>query len=194
MEIDMQETYAFEKRLLQVLQHGRSSPTWLLKTPGHIMTIDLVFETFPDAWVVMTHRDPARTMPSTVSTTAVVQWLRSESVDLATLARMIGAVFSAGLGSVSARRAQGDLPQRFVDVHFQDLLRDPVDAIRRAYAAMEREFCAEHEARIERYLKDKPRGKFGVHRYTPEEWGFTRDEVRHTLADYIEREGIELEA
>jgi hypothetical protein len=169
-------------------------PTWLLKTPGHLMTIDLVFETFPDAWVVMTHRDPARTMPSTVSTTAVVQWLRSESVDLATLARMIGAVFSAALGSVSERRANGDLPARFVDVHFQDLLRDPVETIRRAYAAMAREFDAEHEARIRQYLKQKPRGKFGVHRYTPEAWGFNSDELRASLADYIEREAIELEA
>jgi hypothetical protein len=194
MEMDMPESYAFEKRLLQVLQHGRPTPTWLLKTPGHMMTIDLVFETFPDAWVVMTHRDPARTMPSTVSTTAIVQWLRTEHVDLATLARMIGAVFSAGLGSVSTRRATGDLPYRFVDVHFQDLLRDPVDAIRRAYAAMERDFRSEHEARIRDYLKQKPRGKFGVHRYTPEEWGFTKDEVRAVLADYIERERIELEA
>jgi hypothetical protein len=193
-EMDMPESYAFEKRLLQVLQHGRPAPTWLLKTPGHLMTIDLVFETFPDAWVVMTHRDPARTMPSTVSTTAVVQWIRSESVDLPTLVRMIGAVFSAGLASVSARRAAGDLPDRFVDVHFQDLLRDPVDAIRRAYAAMERAFEPEHEARIRRYLEQKPRGKFGVHRYTPEEWGFTAAEVRANLREYIEREGIELEA
>ena len=27
----------------------------------------LLFATYPDAWVVQTHRDPAKTMPSTVS-------------------------------------------------------------------------------------------------------------------------------
>ncbi|MBY0401111.1 sulfotransferase, partial [Myxococcota bacterium] len=94
MEMDVAENYAFEKRFLQVLQGrareaGEGARTWLLKTPGHIMTIDLVFATFPDAWVVQTHRDPVKTMPSTVSTTAMVQWLRCDSVDLATTVRMI---------------------------------------------------------------------------------------------------------
>ena len=198
MEVDMPEMYAYEKRLLQVLQRadrakGGAGRNWLLKTPGHVMTIDLVFETFPDAWVVMTHRDPARTMPSTVSTTAIVQWMRGDSVDVATLARMIGAVFTTALDSVSERRRRGDLPERFVDVHFQSLLKDPVETLRRAYGAMGRAFGREHEERIRRYLAEKPRGKFGVHRYTPEEWGFTEEEIRRKLGAYIEREGIELE-
>ena len=29
---------------------------------------------------------------------------------------------------------------------------------------------------------EKPRGKFGVHKYTPEEWGFTQGELRQSLA------------
>ncbi len=198
MEVDMAETYAFEKRLLQVLQHADEtrSPAprnWLLKTPGHLMTIDLVFETFPDAWIVMTHRDPAKTMPSTVSTTAIVQWMRMDSVDAPMLARMIGSVFSAALDSVSERRARGDLPERFVDIHFQDLLKDPVETLRRAYDTMGRVFNRGHEERIRHYLAEKPRGKFGVHRYTPEEWGFTKEEIRKNLSGYIEREKIRLE-
>lgn len=193
METDMVETYAFEKRLLQVMQHGEEKRTWLLKTPGHVITIDLVFQTFPDAWVVMTHRDPAKTMPSTVSTTAIVQWMRSDSVDLGMLVRAIGGVFSGALDSVSERRATGGLPDRFVDVHFQSMLKDPVETLRRTYVSMGREFSEEHAERIRRYLKEKPRGKFGVHKYTPEEWGFSKRETRENLAGYIERAGIELE-
>jgi hypothetical protein len=193
MELDMVENYAFEKRLLQVLQHGEVERDWLLKTPGHVMTIDLVFETFPDAWVVMTHRDPAKTMPSTVSITAVVQWMRSNVVDLASLAPGIGAVFSAALESVSARRASNDLPDRFVDVHFQDLLMDPVETLRKAYSSMGRAFTDAHAERIRHYLVEKPRAKFGAHNYTPEEWGFSKQQIREDLAAYIAREGIELE-
>ncbi len=192
-EMDMVETYAFEKRVLQVLQHGQPKRTWLLKTPGHVMTIDLVFATFPDAWVVQTHRDPVKTMPSTVSTTAMVQWLRSEHVDVQTMVRMIDGAFSHGLNGLAGRRARGELPKRFVDVHFQSLLRDPVGTIRAAYQGMERDFTAEHAERIRAYLAEKPRGKFGVHRYTPEEWGFTRDELRRSMAPYVSTFGIELE-
>ena len=192
-ESDFPETYAFEKRFLQLLQYGAAPKTWLLKTPGHVMTIDLVFATFPDAWVVQTHRDPVKTMPSTVSTTAMVQWLRSDRVDLATMVRLISGAFTYGLTSLTERRARGELPPRFVDVHFQSLLRDPVEAIRGAYHGMGRAFTNEHADRIRQYLADKPRGKFGVHKYTPEEWGFTRDELRESLAGYIEHFGIELE-
>jgi hypothetical protein len=193
IESDMAETYAFEKRLLQVMQFRDPTSTWLLKTPGHLMTIDLLFETFPDAWVVQTHRDPAKTMPSTVSTTAMVQWLRSDEVDLQTLAAGIGMGFSHALNSVTERRAAGELPGRFVDVHFQSLLKEPVETLRRAYGGMQREFTSDHAERIEQYLADKPRGKFGVHRYAPEEWGFTKQELRDGLAPYIEAFDVALE-
>jgi Sulfotransferase family len=190
---DMVETYAFEKRILQLMQHGAEKKTWLLKTPGHVMTIDLVFATFPDAWVVQTHRDPVKTMPSTVSTTAMVQWLRSDRVDVQTMVRMINGAFSYGLNSLAERRSRGELPKRFVDVHFQSLLRDPVETIRACYRGMGRDFTSEHAERIRSYLAEKPRGKFGVHKYTPEEWGFTRDELRQSLAPYVSHFGIELE-
>lgn len=193
MEMDPVENYAFEKRFLKVLQHGAPPATWLLKTPGHVMTIDLVFATFPDAWVVQTHRDPVKTMPSTVSTTAMVQWLRCDEVDLPTTARMIDAAFAFGLNALAERRTKGELPKRFVDVHFQGLMRDPVATIRAAYEGMGRAFTSEHADRIRTYLAEKPRGKFGLHKYTPEEWGFTRDELRKRLAPYVSTFGIELE-
>jgi len=197
MEMDVAANYAFEKRFLQTLQwfarDGGRPATWLLKTPGHVMTIDQVFATFPDAWVVQTHRDPQKTMPSTVSTTAMVQWLRCDEVDLATTARMIHGAFAFGLNSLAERRTRGELPKRFVDVHFQSLLRDPVETIRQAYHGMQRDFGPEHAERIRQYLAEKPRGKFGVHKYSPEEWGFTRDELRAALAPDVSTFGIELE-
>ena len=190
---DVPEMYRFHRRILQVLQRGSPARTWLLKTPGHLMTLDLVFATYPDAWVVQTHRDPAKTMPSTVSTTAMVQWLRSERVDLDATASGIGAAFGAILNHVSEQRRNGALPDRFVDVHFQDLMRDPVATLRAAYARMGRAFGAEHAERVKSYLASKPKGKFGAHRYTPEEWGFEAGALRARLAPYVDRFGVELE-
>jgi hypothetical protein len=190
---DMEEMYRFHRRILQVLQHGRPRRTWLLKTPGHLMTLGLLHATYPDAWIVQTHRDPAKTMPSTVSTTAMVQWLRSDHVDLPVLAAAIEGVFSFALNNVAAERRAGTSPLRFVDVHFQDLMRDPVETLRRAYAAMGREFGPAHAERIRRYLAEKPKGKFGTHRYSPDEWGFTASGLREDLAPYIEYFGVALE-
>jgi hypothetical protein len=190
---DLRADYGFHRSILQVLQQGAKHRTWLLKTPSHLATLGLLFETYPDAWVVQTHRDPVRTMPSTVSITSMVRWLRSDRVDIELTAAAIGATFGAALLGVIEQRAKGAVPGRFVDVHFQSLIRDPVGTIRAAYQGMGREFGSEHADRIRRYLADKPQGKFGTHRYTAEEWGFDAADLRRRLRPYVEHYGVELE-
>jgi hypothetical protein len=191
--LDVAANYDFHRRFLQVLQHGAPPRSWLLKTPGHLSTLEALFATYPDAWVVQTHRDPAKTMPSTVSTTAMVQWLRTDHVDLALLSTLIENVFVAALnGSVELRR-RGAVPARFVDVHFDRLLAMPVETLREAYAAMDRELTPAHAERVLAYLREKPRGKFGAHPYTPEDWGYTAASLRERLAPYVAHFGVTLE-
>ncbi|MCB0962507.1 MAG: sulfotransferase, partial [Acidimicrobiales bacterium] len=185
---------AFHKAVLQAVQHGRPPARWLLKTPGYLLMLDELFAAYPRASVVQTHRDPAKTMPSTVSTVAMVQWLRTDEVDLDATSLLIGAVFGDALATVARRRAEGSLPDRFGDVRFADLMADPVAAIAGAYDQIDRELTAEHRQAIVDYLAAKPRGKHGVHRYTAADWGFDVDEVRAPLADYLATMDVALEA
>jgi hypothetical protein len=190
---DIAAMYDFHRRFLQVLQHGAPKRTWLLKTPGHLMTLENLFATYPDAWVIQTHRDPAKTMPSTVSTTAMVQWMRTDHVDLPALAAAIEAAFTYALNHSVELRGSGTVRDRFVDVHFDRLMRAPVETLREAYGRMGRDLGREHADRIVAYLRDKPKGKFGTHHYTPEEWGFTAGGLRRALSPYVEHFGIALE-
>ena len=109
------------------------------------------------------------------------------------LAAAIQGAFGFALNNVAERRKAGTVPKRFVDVHFRRLMDDPVETIRRAYAGMERSFDPEHADRIRAYLADKPKGKFGVHHYSPEDWGLTASGLREALAPYIEFFGVDLE-
>ena len=183
--------YAFERQFLQVLQHGAGPTRWVLKTPAHLMLLPLLFAEFGDAWVVQTHRDPAKTMPSTVSTTAMIQWLRTDDVDVGSVAQHVQAVFAAGLNGSVDLRTSGAVPaERFVDLHFTDLMSDPVATLRAAYERMGRRFTDDHAAAVLDYLADKPKGKFGAHRYRPEDWGFTAESLRETMAPYIDHYGV----
>ena len=183
--------YAYERQFLQVLQHGIGSTQWVLKTPAHLMLLPLLFAEFDDAWVVQTHRDPAKTMPSTVSTTAMIQWLRTDDVDVDRAAQHVQAVFAAGLNGSVDLRTSGAVPaERFVDVHFAELISDPVSTLRAAYARMGRDFTDDHAAAVLDYLAHKPKGKFGVHRYQPEDWGFTAESLREAMAPYIDHFGV----
>ena len=183
--------YDYERQFLQVLQRRGGPTQWVLKTPGHLMLLPLLFATFGDAWVVQTHRDPAKTMPSTVSTTAMIQWLRTDAVDVDAMASNIGAVFAAGLNGSIDVRSSGMVPaDRFVDVHFSELMSDPVATLRSAYAQMGRDLTGDHADAVLDYLARKPKGKFGVHRYRPEDWGFTAESLRSALAPYIDHYGV----
>ena len=183
--------YAYERQFLQVLQHGAGPTQWVLKTPAHLMLLPLLYSEFSDAWVVQTHRDPAKTMPSTVSTTAMIQWLRTDYVDVDSAAQNIQAVFAAGLNGSVDLRTSGAVPaERFVDVHFTELVSDPVSTLRAAYARMGRDFTDNHAAAVLDYLAHKPKGKFGVHRYQPEDWGFTAESLREAMAPYIDHFGV----
>jgi len=182
---DVAADLAFHRAVLQVVQHGRPPRRWLLKTPGYLLMLDDLLAAYPDACVIFTHRDPARTMPSTVSTTAMVQWLRTDAVDIDGLAALIGAVFTDALATVARRRADGTLPGVHGDVRFADLMADPVGAIAAAYREIGRELEDGHRRAVGDYLAAKPRGKHGSHDYTAAAWGSDPETVRAELAGYM---------
>ncbi len=187
---DPASDFAFHKAVLQSVQHGKPVQQWLLKTPAYIFMFDDLLKAYPDASVVFTHRDPARTMPSTVSTTAMVRWIRSDAVDVPALAELVNLMFSAGLNTVAARHNDGTLPKLTGHVRFTDLMAEPVEAIAAAYDGIGRDFTHAHRAAIADYLANKPRGKHGRHDYTAEEWGYDATSLRDGLTSYISTFGI----
>ena len=162
----------------------------MLKTPLYLVFIDLLFATYPDAWVVHTHRDPLKTEPSSLSTLGTVRWERSEEVELPEAG-------GVGLGDMmlllAKRRAAGELPDRIVDLHFTELMADPATAVEKLYGQMKRTFLAEHADAIRHYTAAKPKDKFGKHKYSPEEWGFDPIKLRQKMLPYTDHYGVTLE-
>jgi hypothetical protein len=187
---DYPAAMAYHRALLQVLQHGSPPRNWVLKTPLYLVFIDLLFATYPDAWVVHTHRDPLKTEPSSLSTLGMLRWERSDEVELPEAG-------AAGLGDMmiilAKRREAGELPDRIVDSHFSDLMADPVAAVERLYGQMNRPFLGKHADAIRHYIEAKPKGKFGAHKYTPEEWGFDPAALRERMRPYTDYYGVTLE-
>jgi hypothetical protein len=188
-QADFVATMQYHRALLQTLQHGTRPRTWVLKTPLYLVFIDLLFATYPDAWVVHTHRDPLKTEPSSLSTLATVRWERSDAVELPEAGTGLGDMMLL----LAKRRAAGELPDRIADSHFGDLMRDPVAAVEALYGRIGRRFLGGHADAIRRYVAEKPKGKFGTHRYAPEEWGFDPVRLREKMRPYTDHYGIALE-
>lgn len=188
--------YADHKKFLQTLQWqdrqlGRTTSSWLLKTPGHLMTIPALFHEYPDALIVSTHRDPLKWVASAASTTSIIRWIRSDDVDPVAQGQMMSIGFRFMVEQLMGWRSDGTVPEdRFVDSHFDKLMDDPATAVRQVYDRLGLPWPDGHDQAIENYLASKPKGKFGKHEYTFEQYGLDATQLRDEYAPYVEHYSI----
>jgi hypothetical protein len=188
---DQRPVYRYVERLLKFLQWqkrqaGKQGERWVLKAPYHLAYIDVLFEVFPDAVVVQTHRDPLETIPSISSMTYALWRLAADHPDPVAIGREWGAWFRRALQRCLELR-DARYADRFVDVWYQDALRDPIAEVRRIYAFVGRELGDDAEARMRRWLRENAREKRAPHEYAMATFGFTREQLERDFAAYRER-------
>ncbi|MBW2274785.1 MAG: sulfotransferase [Deltaproteobacteria bacterium] len=195
---DQRPAYRFHKRFLQTLQARGESPRderWLLKAPSHLSQLRTLFDIYPDARIVRTHRDPLKTLPSTISLMGTLKWMRCREVDMSTASKLMPAGYAYLYQNEIEARAAGTLPdERFVDVHFADLVRDPGGTVEGVYAKLGWPFPQSVRDDIADYAAHKPKGSRGTHRYSLEEVGIDAGEERERFRFYMERYGVAEEA
>jgi hypothetical protein len=157
------EAYRFHRQFLMHLQHARGSGRWLLKAPGHLFSLPDLIAEYPDAVFIQTHRAPARVIGSISSHAAVLRNTFSESVDEQAAADDWVQLWDRALGE--ALKVRSEVPNKFIDVMYQDLEADPMLAVRGIYDTLGEELTPDTEARMKRHLSKNPKGLNGVHRY-----------------------------
>ena len=81
-EADHRQAYRYHRIFLQHLQSGVSGQ-WLLKSPAHLWTLDALTETYPDAVIVQTHRDPLKVISSVSALTNHLRRMASDETSIA---------------------------------------------------------------------------------------------------------------
>ncbi len=195
-EVDHDAAYAEYRRILQLLlwqrPGARGGQRWLGKTPLHLEHLDSLLTTFPDARIVHTHRDPARCVPSLCSMLAHARGFFSDRVD----AREIGRQWLARTRRMverggAARQRLGERP--FVDVHYPELLDDPMKVVHRICDGVGAPLTAEGEREMRAFLAAHPQHEFGIHAYGLADFGLPEAEVESAFSAYRERYAIEAE-
>jgi hypothetical protein len=182
-QADYLPAFRFHKRWLQVLQ-AESEGHWTLKNPWHPLYLDALTEVYPDAQLVMTHRDPAEVVGSICSLIKNVRAIYSNDVDLAG----IGTSFMETFQIMIARtRAFMDKHGKdsIMHVQYADLMRDPLETARSIYDRFGQPLSVEAEQAMVAYLAQNRQGKHGKHSYDLAEFGLSERAVRETFADYI---------
>jgi Sulfotransferase domain. len=190
-ERDMAPVFAYHRRVTQLLQSRRPPSLWLFKAPHHKFHLDALIAAYPNARFVMTHRDPAKVIPSYTSLVTNV-WPKgtAERHDMAVAGTQVHRHLLRGMEKALASRDRiGE--DRFVDVHHTDLNRDPLGTLARIYDFLGMELTEDMKASVIRWLGKHRSGAHGEHRYTAEQFGLTDAQIREDFGFYIDRFGID---
>ena len=188
---DLGSTYAYHKKFLQLLQ-ADAPGTWNLKMPSHSLWITTLLATYPDARLIWTHRDPLTATGSFCSLISLSHMGFRGEVDKPWIAENMTWQAVEHVNRVMDARAQIG-HDRIIDSHYADLVRDPIPAMRRLYAALGDEFTPEAEAAMRAWLDDNPQGKFGKHEYKLAQYGLTPDQLRGRFERYLSEYDVEPE-
>jgi hypothetical protein len=184
VEADLRPTYAYEKRVLKLLQWRSPRRPWRLKCPTHLLFMPALNEVFPDARFVMTHRDPTDVMVSVADLCAVVQRMFADEVDLAYQGRLNVEHWSLGMRRAMEFRAAGN-DHRFFDLDFGAVQRDPIAEVRRLYEWLDEPVTPEFEAGMRRWWADFAEQREQNVHPPAADFGLDLDAVRPLFADYV---------
>jgi hypothetical protein len=188
LEQDMRETYAHHRRFLQHMQSRHRAERWILKSPGHLGPIDTLFETYPDAMVVQTHRDPIRVIPSVANLEYTMRLVASDDVDPVRIGRHMIHVWSTLLEQgMEARARNPERERQILDLTMREVVSDPIECVAKIYRFFELELTLEARDRMQKYLDVHPKDEFGIHRYSLDAFGLEAEAVNAAFKGYRER-------
>ena len=186
---DQRPTYAYLRKVLQVLQWLRGGTRWVLKTPQHLEQFPALVDTFPDATFVVTHRDPVSVTASMVTMIGYTARLTRDRVDV----ERIGAYWADRLERMLRRCAdeRDVLPaDRTIDVHFDEFMADDFAMVERVYDLAGQPLDSRVRESMVSFMATHPRGLHGAVTYDLSEFGLDAVERRRALAFYTDRFGV----
>ena len=191
LEADPTPAYAWHARMLKLLQ-SRKPGRWSLKAPQHATTLEALRARYPDAKLIVTHRDPTVCAASTMSLTAFLQGRTSGGArPLESARRVADFIERCCNGLLEFARCHGD--DALIHVPYPELGANPMAVVEKIAAETSHELTPAARAALERHVLERPQHRHGVHRYAPEDFGFRREELDERYAAYRAHFGVALE-
>jgi hypothetical protein len=190
---DHRSAYDYHKRVLQLLQSGGvRRQRWSLKSPHHALHLDALTAVYPDARMVLMHRDPVVLCSSVCSLITTLTKTFSDADHKAFIAAHWTDMLARSIDSVNAFR-DANPDKKIVDVHYAELAADPIATMRRVYGEFGEELEGQALQAMTAQIESRPKGRFGKHGYSPAEFGLDAGAIAERFRPYVERYDIPLE-
>jgi len=83
--------------------------------------------------------------------------------------------------------------QRITDLHFADLMQDTIGAINQVYQQLDMPFTRDAAAAIQAYMRARPRGKHGSHKYAYAD-AVNIEREKQRFSNYMKHYGVRAES
>jgi hypothetical protein len=180
---DNRPVYAEFKRHLQTirwLRKDRSDKPWILKLPQFSQDLDALLHTFPDARIVVLHRDPVRVVGSSASLVHNQMTVQSDHVDRGWIGQEWLRKVSLRQHRTISARNRHDVPS--IDIAFGAMHEDWRAEMRRVYGMLERPIGADTEQAMARFMRRGRHRNLQRHAYDIADYGLTKDQIHGVLS------------
>lgn len=177
--------YRDYKNALNLIGLHSPEKRWVLKDPSHLWSLDTLLVAFPDALIVQTHRDPVNVIASVSSLVSTALAMNEPDMGPHEVGRQQFEQWIRVFGT--AMKVRDRHPDNFYDVYFDDFMADPLAVIEGIYDRIGATFSIETQSAIHSWLGANPQQKHGDHRYSPDDFGLSADEIADRFSEYRRR-------
>jgi len=157
---DQTPHYAYARKAMQVMSWLHGPNRWVMKSPQNMENLPALFNVYPDATVVITHRDPISVLQSSITLMAYADRIRRTDMNLPDLVAYWADRIERLLHQCV--RDRDTLPQdQVTDIMFHEYMADERGTVAKVCEMADLDLSAEAERRVGQYLQDNPRGKHG---------------------------------
>jgi hypothetical protein len=186
---DKTRAYRELREWLQILQWQapyRRGRKWILKSPNHLLGgLQGLLDVFPEAHLIMTHRAVSETAPSYCSMCHSMMVAHTRAIDPHAIGAHWNRRFQDGMRNL-IRTRETARPERFIDVRYVDLVRDPLGETRRVMVEMGLTPTAADERAMAAWLAENGRETRPPHHYAAEDFGLSQAQMDRDFAFYAD--------
>jgi hypothetical protein len=191
-DADQRSAYEYHREVLQVLQSAGARGRWTLKSPHHALALEDLTAVYPDARLVMLHRDPVVLAASVCSLIATLSSTFTDADHRAYIARHWTQMLADCVERTEAfRDAHPEHP--ILDVQYADLVADPLGTVEALYADLGEDLPGAAREAIGARVAGRPGGDRGTHDYDLASSGLDGAEVADRFRSYTDRHRIPTE-
>ena len=183
------KSYSDLIEILQSLQwqdSSRKNKSWILKTPGHLMSLGAVIKYFPMAKIIMTHRDPVSTVPSYCSMESALYKMNTDAISDFEIGNYWLDRLSEWLNNfIEVRNSIPD--DRFIDINYLDLVEAPEKIGAQVLKSIHVNDDILTKEMMENWINANKRENRQKHNYKLSDYGLTNESISNKFKDYIKK-------